>query len=452
MEDGIFNPERCAALHNKILQRAIAQSTFNPGDHDIRRDVIPRMREQIPTDDASWILDTDRESEESGDDSGGDDENIDHVDHGRRTTEEASIPSERRKIYRFFSQLDSFKPDCLPLTAEFRQPDPLSMSLRGSSYGDMEGREIILLYPDNLSDALMDGGLYLELNSFYATAWQLGVSKLPPSDSTSWIPLEVVLTKMLEMWDLGKFRWREGTIGFVPWVAQDLEDALGAWDDLLEAISERKQPGSFQPATLSEQPLSIDLLEQYEISSFGKAFLSRAPRPHFKFVAPGLTTFTPETFAALMNAEDASSARRRYNASAPEGSDMFSCLILPSASEAVPSAMPENLTFDRDWGMGKFTICRRPGLYTDPLQGHQFADGTLLVTDPGVANPWSFTTRRPWGVARAVRLVETLEEWADCVRRGEWKVDEDGVATPNSWLTDSETKEERTLPWLMHFR
>lgn len=430
MEDGTFDPERCAALHNKILQRAIAaQGTYDPGNCNMRRDLITRMREQIPAD-ASWVLDTDRDM--SDDDDG---------------TTEASTPLEQHQIYRFFSQLDSFDPDSLPLTAEFRQPDPLSMSL-----GDMEDREIILLYPDNLSDAFMDAGLYVELNSFYATTWRLDVSKLPPSDSATWIPLEVILTKMLEMWDLDKLQWdaNKSTVGFMPWVGRDLEDALRAWDNLLAVIVER-MPGSSRPASPSEPMLAADLVKCYEVSPFSRAFLSRAPRPGFQFVAPGLTTFTPDTFTALMDLEDDTSPRRRFNAEAPEGSDIFSSLLLPSASSTVPT-MPEDPIFDRDWGVGKFTIGRRPGLYTDPLQGDQFADGTLLITDRGVANPWSFENRRPWGVARAVRLAEMLEAWADCVRNGAWDVSEEGVATPNGWFTARETKEERTLSWLMHSR
>lgn len=428
MQDGTFDPERCATLHNEILQRAMMQSTHNPGEGGVRRDLITRMRERVPSV-ASWIIDTERE--------------IDMSD----------VEDEQQRItYRFFSQLDSFHPDSLPLTADFRQPDPLSMSLSGSAFCDMEDRDIILLYPDDLSDAYMDGGLYFELDSFYATTWRLDISKLPPSDSASWVPLEVVLTKMLEMWDVGKFQ-RDAplsTVGFVPWVAQDLQDALEAWDDLLAAIEER-MPASSQFATPSTEPmLPAHPVERYEISPLGRAFLSHAPRPRFRFVAPGLTTFTRDAFTALMNAEDDASPRRRFNASAPEGSDMFSCLLLPSASDTVPDT-PEDPTFDRDWGVGKFTIGRRPGLYTDPLQGNQFADGTLLITDRGVANPWSFANRRPWGVPRPMRLAEMLEAWTDCVRTGTWNVGEDGVTNPNAWFTDRKTREQRTVLWSIQF-
>ncbi|KAG9253093.1 uncharacterized protein F5Z01DRAFT_659139 [Emericellopsis atlantica] len=447
MEDGTFDPERCAALHNQILQRAIAQSPheLTGGDHGIRRDLVRRMRERAPAC-ASWILDTDRDIDTSDDN--GEEDHVDDGDgHDGENDARDATPLEQRRIYRFFSQLDRFQPDSLPLTPEFRQPDPRSMDVNDTVFGELDDREIILLYPDNLTDTFMDGGLYVELQTFYATTWRLDISKLPPDESPSWLPLEVILVKMLEMWDRGKFCWDpwSNTVDFVPWVARDLDDALEAWDDLLVAITER-MPG-LSPSTEKEPMLPADLVEEYEISPFGKAFLSRASRPRFRFVAPGLTTFTPDTFLALMNAEDDASPRRKFNASAPEGSDMFASCLLPSVTNTVP-ATPEDPTFDRDWGVGKFTIARRPGLY---VQGHEFADGTLLITDRGIADTWSFTVRRPWGDARPLRLVEMLDAWTDCVKSGTWDVGEEGVTMSNAWFADPQTKDERTLPWMMHF-
>ncbi|KAI6778529.1 uncharacterized protein J7T54_005053 [Emericellopsis cladophorae] len=449
MEDGTFDPERCAALHNQILQRAIAQSPHEVPEvgRSIRRDLVRRMRERVPAC-ATWILDTDRDAEGSDDDSeDGMDDGSDDCDRDGENDARDAKPLEQRRIYRFFSQLDSFRPDSLPLTAEFRQPDPQCMKIHGTVFGESDDREIILLYPDNLTDTYMDGGLYLDLDSFYATSWRLDISQLPPDESPSWLPLEVVLVKMLEMWDRGKFcrdSW-SNAIDFVPWVVRDLEDALEAWDELLVAITER-MPG-LPPSTEKESMLPADLVEQYEISPFGKAFLSSASRPRCRFVAPGLTTFTTDSFSSLMDAEDDASPRRRFNASAPEGSGMFACCLLPSVTDTV-SATPDDPTFDRGWGVGKFTIARRPGLY---VQGHEFADGTLLITDRGIANTWSFTVRRPWGEERPLRLVEMLDAWIDCVRSGTWDVGEEGVVTSNAWFADPQTKDDRTLPWLLHF-
>jgi hypothetical protein len=69
-----------------------------------------------------------------------------------------------------------------------------------------------------------------------------------------------------------------------------------------------------------------------------------------------------------------------------------------------------------------------------------------------MSNPWSFANKRPWGVASPLTLVEMLEAWADCVRSGAWDVGAGGVITHNRWFTDPKTKEDKTLPWLIHSR
>ncbi|KAI0883723.1 uncharacterized protein GGS22DRAFT_165929 [Annulohypoxylon maeteangense] len=121
-----------------------------------------------------------------------------------------------------------------------------------------------------------------------------------------WHPLETVLSNWIELIRLGKITAspREAAPLFVgekigPWEWHPYSEAqvnscVHAWDRLCNAIESRMPPSPSTPANPPEpepEPLlAPPALDAASIPSpsFARAFLSRARRPHFRSIAPGL--------------------------------------------------------------------------------------------------------------------------------------------------------------------
>lgn len=128
---------------------------------------------------------------------------------------------------------------------------------------------------------------------------------------------------------------------------------------------EAKLPQRGQKQLLRLEPLSIESMSSFRVGSFAGEFLRRAPRPEFKHVAPGISTFSLETLYGIYSAEPTDSFRRTFNLGDPDMKDWPS-LVLP-ASGMMSRDVSQNSdfdikSFDEDWGYGKFTVSRRAGL------------------------------------------------------------------------------------------
>ncbi|KAK4495812.1 hypothetical protein PRZ48_013080 [Zasmidium cellare] len=85
----------------------------------------------------------------------------------------------------------------------------------------------------------------------------------------------------------------------VPYTSADVEIALAAWDCLVGAIESRlTQPPCQKPHECRERLYSLKTLRRAGLrqDSFAFSFLSRAPKPAFKNVAPGLRLLTAQEF------------------------------------------------------------------------------------------------------------------------------------------------------------
>ncbi|KAI9147049.1 hypothetical protein HJFPF1_13080 [Paramyrothecium foliicola] len=427
-----FNPERCAVLHNKLLAKTY-ESIPNASQH-FERNMISRVREAIP-DAVEGLLEVPEEVAES-------------------------FTAEDLPFYRFFSKIDSYKPEVrplleLPLTGELKQPDPTWFYHSLLEDSDDE-RHIILLYPDNVLPEPQDGGLFLDLGTWMVTWARPTTPKDIPEDIEAWVPLELALRKGLEMWDRGKYYWdgepldRSSRLLIRSWTQRDLGEAIKTWETLLQAIQGRL-PTETATATTWEDPLPADLVDEFQISPFAKAFLKAARRPPFTYVAPGLTAFTDSYFGELMRSETANAPRRAEIARIDLEPDAWPSLILPVAAHLGSITRdprpPGDQFFDKPWGYGRYTIARTAGLYTGILR--EDGDTTLLITVEGKADdqPIRFAFPRPWGNYRTLTFAEMFDLWAHYVTQGLWKIDEHGVATSHNWFTQDDTVDERRLYW-----
>lgn len=400
--DPSFSAERCAYLHNRLLQRAIA----NEPSAVVERNLIGRL-----------------------------------VDSSTGVAGFSTIESS--PLSRFFSLLDTTSlPNSqhTPLTPEIHQPVPETF------WGDTFSHElgVILLYGQNNADSPMDGGLFLDLQT-YKVVWHWSPGPFPASDE--WVTLEFALQTQLDKWESGKFYWNAGiqSLAIKHWIEADLTDALYAWDCLLSAIEAKlPQRGQMQQSRL--EPLDIKSMASFRIGRFSREFLSRASRPRFMNVAPGISAFSPETLYEIYSSEPDGSFRRTFSLEDLEEENWVN-LLLPS-SRTVPRDVSQNpnydiMSFDRDWGFGKFTVSRRAGLYTDPNSID--SDVVRLIANSGLPTASQFDGRRPWGPSRSPRLSEVLHHWASLVEDGTWRVDADGVATGNDWF-DTNLRQSK-LSW-----
>lgn len=166
-------------------------------------------------------------------------------------------------------------------------------------------------------------------------------------------------------------------------------------------------------------PLDSKTPDGFKIGKFAREWLSRAARPSFRYIAPGLSAFTTESFLHIYGAKQAGSYR--WNSKSVLEEEEFSSLILPS-DLAVPEIVSsstnfESSSFDKDYGVGKSIVARRAGLYTDCLD-YQNADAALLIHPSGLDSAIDFNTLCPWDQGRRPRLAEILQKWITFVCRG----------------------------------
>lgn len=386
-----FVPERCADMHNALLRRAI--------EHDptaiTERTVVNRLLEAAP----GFA-------------------NVDGL--------------EELPIYRYFSSIETTlsPPGRGPgvLTPHMLQPDPLRFW--SPTFAVYERPEIILLYGQNDSEPT-DGGLFLNLHNC-RVVWHWGPGPFPADEQ--WVALDFALQRSLDKWNSGKYYWdvARSIIDVRPWTDNDLTDALSSWDRLLNSIEQRLP--QHEPAQRRD-PLQLDLETRtaFHISDFAAEFLSRAPRPGFKFVAPGITTFSADSFTELYASESQQATRRSHPTGAgdPDGDEWVS-LILPATRPVANSVSRQHQHFDSAWGFGKFTVSRRAGLYI--IAEVSDADVVRLINPSGLSDAGDFTGRCPWGERRPPRLAELLAHWASLVESGTWTVDGDGVSDEDDWF------------------
>ncbi|KAI1210206.1 uncharacterized protein F4807DRAFT_460039 [Annulohypoxylon truncatum] len=390
-----FSPERCADLHNQLLAKATEHSL----NIQIEQNLAPRFLDIAP--------------------------------------EFAEVPSlDDMPLYRFLSLLHTTPPAVNGvvdlLTPFVYQPDPRTF------WTDRVGHEpyFILLYGQNNGGSPVDGGIYLDIQS-YKAVWHSGNSpRFPPPDQ--WLPLEVILQKSLDAWATGKFYWdvQEAAIKVRSWTDHDVEQSVAAFHRLVSSI-ELRMPfkGDEAHSHRRLEPLDAQTLAPFKMSAFATKFLTTANRPDFPFVAPGIRVFTPHLLDEIYGAEASESTRRTHWLGDEED---WPTLILPGI-DSVPDDVGQSTnhdinSFDQSWGFGKFTVNRRSGLYIMPDIGN--SDLVRLVAGSGLCSACEFQSPCRWGPPREPRLAEVFDHWTALVENGTWSVDANGVSTDHAWFTE----------------
>lgn len=235
MEDGrdgvpLFDPQLCASLHNKLVQNACKADprllpkvqrglfSLSPGlildDSDPRQQIAPaEIRERLGSELNEFL---------------------DFID---------VYPQDTRQ---------PFTPICVMPHLPYRWQFAERCSNDGHSC-----ENAILLYQNNgWRDVDTTGGLFFDPHTQLARWFDMDLNE-DTGNQDDWIPLDVVLSRWINLWETGRFI----SLGDVAeWIESDVDAAVNAWNGLLDAVESRCGREAYQPdLTPIETMLDYDM-------------------------------------------------------------------------------------------------------------------------------------------------------------------------------------------------
>jgi hypothetical protein len=292
-----------------------------------------------------------------------------------------------------------------------------------------------------------------------------------------WDPLEIVLSNWI--FTLRKGKITAGPEGvklenerYGPWMYhsysyQQVEDTVAAFNRLVVTI-ESRIPAARRRWPTSTPVLSHKILDEASVPnpSFARSFLASIRLPSFKFIGPGLQVLSPETFVAnqcftIIHDEDDPLA--------------IPPVLLFRAVETVRLDLDEKLEqrnlFGRIYTSALLGKAIPAGVYTDAISRGQpdtaeegfrlvlpyaigengFArqsDGSLIGDDK-----WKDLYQhggKPFGGdwSRAQRLERLFDNWMQMVENGQWEVDDDGVVGGIEKFKEADTEAHWKDYWI----
>jgi len=237
----------------------------------------------------------------------------------------------------------------------------------------------------------------------------------------------------------------------VPWAAKDLEETLELWGKVVESIEQKM---GVIAGEQSNALLDTGTLDAAHIpAGFTRELLSRARRPRFRFVAPGLQVPTKEDFTSQPFID----ALR-----GTENDDMIPPIrLFCSDATLIATVSMKDLLWFRAFGYwsdtrGAECPC---GLYLTPCQRsyrYPQEDGCSLILpfkfEDGWAKQSDFTAAdlhdnllqsgiNPYNDGHPIQLQGFLENVYWNVKSGCWSVDENGVAGGLDKWKDADTEQ-----------
>ncbi|KAH6684234.1 hypothetical protein B0J14DRAFT_572439 [Halenospora varia] len=295
------------------------------------------------------------------------------------------------------------------------------------------------------------------------------------SDSL-WVPLETLLSNWIQMIRLGKITAVPEGVKLenerhFPWIyhsysSTQVEDTLVAFNRLVDAI-ESRLPATTKPVRHTAiTPDKVLDMAGVKNPSFARSFLRSIRRPHFKFIARGILVPSLETFAQHQH---------------------FTSISDPEDPHTVPPVLlfPSEKTFKFDSNdqsgqrnpflgvyvdtLGSASI--PAGIYTNAIsrgaadtaeEGFRFIlpygigkNEFVRTSDGGRLNDENFKDLYQHGAkalggdwTRAQRLVRLLDNWTRMINDGKWEVGEDGVLGGIEKFRDADTAENWRDYWL----
>jgi len=292
-----------------------------------------------------------------------------------------------------------------------------------------------------------------------------------------WYPLETVLSNWI--FTLRKGKITAGPDGvklknekYGPWMyhsysCQQVEDTVAAFNRLVVAI-ESRIPAARRRCPTSTPILSHKTLDEASVPnpSFARSFLASIRLPSFKFIAPGLHVLTPERFVenqlfTTIHDEDdplaippvllfcatltfrlARDERLEQQnlfgpmyTSALQGKDIPAGIYTDAISRGQPDTAEEGFRLVLPYPIGENGFARQ-------------SDGSLIGDDK-----WKDLYQhgcKPFGGdwSRAQRLERLFDNWRKMVENGLWEVDDDGVTGGIKKFKEADTEAHWKDYWI----
>ncbi|GAB7352153.1 hypothetical protein MBLNU459_g2640t2 [Dothideomycetes sp. NU459] len=266
-------------------------------------------------------------------------------------------------------------------------------------------------------------------------------------DPPPWHPLETVLSAWIEMMHAGKVTASPKSIRpinekYDPWANQrfsqaQVDEAVKAFERLAGAI-ESRMPPPVDPSPKSTSLVESEILDRANIpaDSFAYAFCSKARRPRFGSIAPGISLLTAETFIS----------DQAFSASDADGEGSYVAPTLLFRAPDRSCTLGEN-EYPFAWAFRHIKTLPA-GLY---LTGADLGDENVSEASARVLLPFSVgdddgharkSDRSRFanasdlyqlglppfgGHPRSQRFVKILENWLAMVEGGNWRVGDQGV-------------------------
>ncbi|KAL7621626.1 hypothetical protein AAE478_008952 [Parahypoxylon ruwenzoriense] len=356
---------------------------------------------------------------------------------------------------------------------------PVDMFPAEEVFPEAETDRFLILYTTNTGIVGHGLGLIYDQVSHRATM-ALGIEDLsatqPVDDHRDlWHPLETVLSNWLEMIEIGKITASQddapnekyGPWTWHPYGPAQVERTAAAFERLVIAIEDRMSPD--QLLDIPDGPLLNDAnLDAASVPQecFIRSFLTRARRPRFKAIAPGLDVpHDPQAFAenqrfTVMNARHeygtvippilifASTERRTVNFDSPSRYVSINpfCRVF---ADLIPRGDDSTLAGLYSESVERFSVdnCEEGFRLVLPFrfgthggeQGAKKSDGSP-VGEGSVADLFQHGFK-PFGGEwwRAQRLERLFDKWRELVENGVWSVGRDGVEGNIDTFRDAET-------------
>ena len=338
-------------------------------------------------------------------------------------------------------------------------PDALSMWYGIAESEDEDGS--VVLYESNAGGHAMGILFNYELNRavFYPDICD-HEAPAPETAGRAMLPLATILEAYLEMIETGKMvalpddaedefegQLRKHPWALRPYVERNVDLAVEEFGRLVDAIATRT------PQITVVSKIEAPLIEAETLDALGlpaaflRSFLSRAPRPPFKHIAPGLTFPTSFTLHSLMRTLNPDESMYRNEDIAAH--DLSALLFPASPREYVTPPYGKDI---QGSAINMLSLNhKRAGLYLSSQnpQYNDWANGVVLVLSLAVGgeNGWARTAdgkplldaseesytgiyqsrHNPFVDNHPVALDRVLRSWTKMVEMALWEVDEEGV-------------------------
>lgn len=388
-----LNVDRCVDLHNAIIR----ESSHVPGHPDLR---VAKYIDHWATSD---------------------------IYQSEQLAERLSGP-----ILNFLSRSDIIPEsvqDMTPFTPGLAHPSQIYPEADPLFYGDYN--DCIKLYPsNNIEDDCI--GLVFDMDTNKATWIDQPLDGPPEYTEHVWLPLDEVL----EAWlyyirrkrciprgheHMSPTRGEMAGWDMVYPPIQDVDDAVATWNEYVSLV-ESKLPDTGRRAQADAEG-NPDLSQ---LAGFPGAFFSRARRPSFSQIAPGLVF--PVSSQMSLLARRYQEHLRTENVSPTTGKDsdgktrVVATVIFP-LGDNIHAGLCTMCDAGRQDGVG---------LVLPSSEGYDFwSSGPVSRTancPPRFEKVWQpVPNESPYGPVSPARLATVLRKWIDLVREGTWSIGPDGV-------------------------